>query len=919
MKRIFKSHLFISIIFLFCLFFVSTKTVLADCSYPCGFLGLGTCYVPVNNYHCGWLTNDLDRDGVKISSYYIYKCTSTGWDNVTHCPNENQGAYGCVNDGNNAYCACGFGEWDPVIPIGYSRSYSTSSRDFSSSGVAVCVSNGYWIDEDTNPVCENNGYGNAWSRDCDYLEPQEDCVWSSSQNECVLEVVPEPCICTNNSSYCWTHADSCGAWVCPGTKPDINGGWSAWTACDPDVGACGTGTQSRTCTNPTPQCDGLYCSGSSTQSCTVGCPVGQSCLSNICRSPVNGACSSPLNRYVCNGLIGMDIGAEACLDRGGTCQTNGGVMPAVGSACTLNTGVAGNIQSGYCGGQYDAAYRCCVPNNPLPAGDSAWLCRGVYNGSNASCACPAEVSCPTTCHTTTVYVSNGDCGTKSCPSNAPAAGTCPICRTAASTVPNGSCGTTNCPINCNTTCFGTVCDSPPTFSSFVLRNINNTDVADEAGNNHICQSVFTGTASPTTARFVATYTDLQGGIDISNIQLTLGSQTFNPTSLTRSGNNATAIFDITTAQISSTTLQSIIFSASDVDAYTGSVVSSDTGRDFKYWDCNVPISGTAYDGSSTDSSCSDSSFNSPISIPYTLSMVNVSGGASQNMVVNSPDYSGSLVWGDSYIFNPTMGGNNFKLRFNSNIATCTNSLQFIIDSAKVNPYNPTIQFDTDFTSVLNQDPWWQTTNGGAVSNTSVNDRVPVTCSTCKISPSGLVSAPGVNNTGRSLESIQAWYYQSANAKLAVNNTNYSYFLSQYHDKNSVGTVLDGKTINSINDLGSDANNIFFVNGNLTINGNIIKTGNFLMIIVNGNVSVTGNATQVDGILIANNITATGTAPRLTFNGSLYAVGDINFSTRDLGGSANNLNPAVVVNHDPKMIFYLPGSLTKVLTNWQWGN
>ena len=43
----------------------------------------------------------------------------------------------------------------------------------------------------------------------------------------------------------------------------VNGGWSAWSAKDP---ACGvTGTQTRTCTNPTPTNGGANCSGASTQ------------------------------------------------------------------------------------------------------------------------------------------------------------------------------------------------------------------------------------------------------------------------------------------------------------------------------------------------------------------------------------------------------------------------------------------------------------------------------------------------------------------------------------------------------------------------------------------------------------------------------------------------------------------------------
>src|SRR3989344_136275 len=50
----------------------------------------------------------------------------------------------------------------------------------------------------------------------------------------------------------------------------VNGGWSDWSACSK---ACGGGTQTRTCTNPTPANGGAQCSGSSSQTCdTQTCP-----------------------------------------------------------------------------------------------------------------------------------------------------------------------------------------------------------------------------------------------------------------------------------------------------------------------------------------------------------------------------------------------------------------------------------------------------------------------------------------------------------------------------------------------------------------------------------------------------------------------------------------------------------------------
>jgi len=63
--------------------------------------------------------------------------------------------------------------------------------------------------------------------------------------------------------------------ACAQPLTPINGGWSDWSAQNTQCGY--SGTQTRTCTNPTPANGGAYCSGSSTQSYT------------------NAACSYPTN------------------------------------------------------------------------------------------------------------------------------------------------------------------------------------------------------------------------------------------------------------------------------------------------------------------------------------------------------------------------------------------------------------------------------------------------------------------------------------------------------------------------------------------------------------------------------------------------------------------------------------------------
>src|SRR3989344_7866290 len=71
---------------------------------------------------------------------------------------------------------------------------------------------------------------------------------------------------------------SCNAPTPPNSSCPVNGGWSPWSPCS--VTACGsTGTQTRTCTNPTPSNGGADCSSldgvNSSKTCnTVACPSG---------------------------------------------------------------------------------------------------------------------------------------------------------------------------------------------------------------------------------------------------------------------------------------------------------------------------------------------------------------------------------------------------------------------------------------------------------------------------------------------------------------------------------------------------------------------------------------------------------------------------------------------------------------------
>lgn len=73
-----------------------------------------------------------------------------------------------------------------------------------------------------------------------------------------------------------TNADTITAPSCSSPTPTptpVNGAWTDWSSCN--VTACGqTGTQTRSCTNPSPANGGTSCSGFDNQSCsTPACPT----------------------------------------------------------------------------------------------------------------------------------------------------------------------------------------------------------------------------------------------------------------------------------------------------------------------------------------------------------------------------------------------------------------------------------------------------------------------------------------------------------------------------------------------------------------------------------------------------------------------------------------------------------------------
>ena len=122
-----------------------------------------------------------------------------------------------------------------------------------------------------NCLTGSHSWSNTAQESCSYNYTDSACQ-TACYNSCSIGCGGDPtCLfgcgsgCAAGCTFSGTRTATITQIGCQYNNP-INGGWSSWSACSGQCGG-GSGTQTRTCTNPAPQFGGANCSGSSSQGC----------------------------------------------------------------------------------------------------------------------------------------------------------------------------------------------------------------------------------------------------------------------------------------------------------------------------------------------------------------------------------------------------------------------------------------------------------------------------------------------------------------------------------------------------------------------------------------------------------------------------------------------------------------------------
>ncbi len=161
-----------------------------------------------------------------------YRCGTPCESSPNLCGRTNTGTYDC-----SGYCPGVYQPNDPETGYGDTCT-SASANNCGTYGIGYMTCSG--------------GSDNLY---CNAVKPADGTIACTSDSNC-----SDPDACTTDRC---NNAGSCSSY-CSNISNPINGDWSGWGTCS---NTCGSGTQTRSCNNPSQACGGSNCVGSNTQSC----------------------------------------------------------------------------------------------------------------------------------------------------------------------------------------------------------------------------------------------------------------------------------------------------------------------------------------------------------------------------------------------------------------------------------------------------------------------------------------------------------------------------------------------------------------------------------------------------------------------------------------------------------------------------
>ncbi len=541
-------------------------------------------------------------------------------------------------------------------------------------------------------------------------------------------------------------------------------------------------------------------------------------------------------------------------------------------------------------------------------------------------------------------------------------------------------------VNCPPTDYGPdsdlgffVLNRTPTTPAFTILMSSGATVPAEAygvgqSGNHICDTRFASRQ----LRFVVDAYDLDGGDTINEVELKFGAtgwirgvgltgatpiwensggglSFYNTPSTSVAGTRRRVIFPVEMSTDFPIGIYDLVIDT--VDMWGRARDNVDTNRDFKNWDCQVPIVGNLYDSSSTNGPVCPTTGYDNLYIGTSFTSLVFDGPGSDNpamnvTVPNSFASGGTLTWGANYIptFNadldmtdPINGQRAIDLGNLGNGATSCPGGMLTVNNTTLSAYSDNPSLRVDFSGIQDQEPWYQAVGGGIRAKTRVICNVPPTCEfnpSCRPGMSIDSTVLSVGESDNSLVSAVAiddsngcdfldgscrygipnnWYLSGVDGDIWGENYTYKSLYDKYFGGLGLGITYPAGT--AMSNIG--ATGVVFVDGDFNVDvNNSLTNSQFLMIVVRGEVVIDEAVTTSAGIFVADGgIRVEGTSNnQLTIDGMLYsAITDINLTRGYSDKQSNNTSPAVIINYKPSLIFNMPVDLVKVLSGWREGN